>query len=49
VNLSVWRGGKPRDVSVTVAEFKDDEATKTAADTKGEEAREQARASWAWR
>ena len=31
VNLNVWRSGKPRDVVVTVAEFKDEEATKTAA------------------
>ncbi len=29
VNLSVWRGGKPRDLAVIVAEFKDEE-TKTA-------------------
>ncbi|MEO5677523.1 MAG: Do family serine endopeptidase [Usitatibacter sp.] len=29
VNLSVWRGGKPRDLAVTVAEFKDEEV-KTA-------------------
>jgi serine protease Do len=35
VNLSVWRGGKPRDIVVTVSEFKDEEATKTAANTKG--------------
>ncbi len=35
VNLSVWRGGKPRDLTITVAEFKDDEATKTAASAKG--------------
>jgi serine protease Do len=35
VNLNVWRGGKARDLTVTVAEFKDDEATKTAANTKG--------------
>ena len=38
VNLNVWRGGKPRDLVVTVAEFKDDEATKTAANTKGKKA-----------
>jgi serine protease Do len=31
VNLSVWRAGKARDIPVTVAEFKDDETTKTAA------------------
>jgi serine protease Do len=31
VNLNVWRGGKPRDLVVVVAEFKDEEATKTAA------------------
>jgi serine protease Do len=30
VNLTVWRSGKTRDLSVTVAEFKDEEATKTA-------------------
>jgi serine protease Do len=30
VNLAVWRGGKPRDLTVTVAEFKDEEATKVA-------------------
>jgi serine protease Do len=35
VNLSVWRAGKARDIVVTVAEFKDEEATKTAAATKG--------------
>jgi len=35
VNLSVWRGGKPRDIVVTVAEFKDDESTRTAAAGKG--------------
>jgi serine protease Do len=35
VNLGIWRGGKARDVPVTVAEFKDDEATKTAAAGKG--------------
>ena len=35
VNLTVWRGGKPKDVAVTVAEFKDDEATKTAQAGKG--------------
>jgi serine protease Do len=26
ITLGIWRGGKPRDVAVTVAEFKDDEA-----------------------
>jgi len=31
VNLSVWRGGKPRDITVTVAEFKDEETAKVAA------------------
>jgi serine protease Do len=30
VTLSVWRGGKPRDLAVTVGEFKDDEAPKIA-------------------
>jgi serine protease Do len=30
VNLQVWRGGKNRDIVVTVAEFKDEEATKVA-------------------
>ena len=30
VNLTVWRSGKTRDIPVTVAEFKDEEATKTA-------------------
>jgi serine protease Do len=35
INLSVWRGGKPKDVTVTVAEFKDEEATKTAQAGKG--------------
>jgi serine protease Do len=35
VNLSVWRGGKPRDLVVTVAEFKDEEAAKTSANAKG--------------
>jgi serine protease Do len=35
VNLGVWRGGKPRDIVVTVAEFKDEEATKTADKGKG--------------
>jgi len=40
VNLAVWRGGKPRDLTVTVAEFKDDEATKVAsAKTKKNEAK----------
>jgi serine protease Do len=29
--LNVWRGGKTRDVPVTIAEFKDDEAPKVAA------------------
>ena len=31
VNLSVWHGGKARDLVVTVAEFKDDETTKKEA------------------
>ena len=31
VNLQVWRGGKTRDIPVTVAEFKDEEAVKVAA------------------
>jgi serine protease Do len=35
VNLNVWRGGKPRDITVVVAEFKDEEATRTAAASKG--------------
>jgi serine protease Do len=35
VNLGVWRGGKPRDIPVTVAEFKDDEAIQTAQAGKG--------------
>jgi serine protease Do len=35
ITLGVWRGGKPRDIVVTVAEFKDEEATKTAAAGKG--------------
>jgi serine protease Do len=35
VNLTVWRSGKTRDIPVTIAEFKDEEATKTAAATKG--------------
>jgi serine protease Do len=30
VNLTVWRSGKTRDIPVTVAEFKDDEAAKVA-------------------
>ena len=30
VNLAVMRGGKPRDIAVTEAEFKDEEAAKTA-------------------
>jgi serine protease Do len=33
--LTVWRAGKTRDIPVTVAEFKDEETTKTAAATKG--------------
>ncbi len=35
VNLTVWRAGKTRDIPVTIAEFKDEEAAKTAAATKG--------------
>jgi serine protease Do len=35
VNLTVWRSGKTRDLGVTVAEFKEDEATKTAASKGG--------------
>ena len=35
VTLNVWRGGKPRDLVVTVAEFKDEEATRTAQAGKG--------------
>jgi serine protease Do len=39
ITLGVWRGGKPRDLAVTVAEFKDDEAAKAAAATaKGKKA-----------
>ena len=34
ITLSVWRGGKARDMAVTVAEFKDDEAPKVAQATK---------------
>ncbi len=34
VNLTVWRGGKPRDIAVTVAEFKDDD-TAAKAQTNG--------------
>ncbi len=34
VNLNIWRSGKARDVSVTVAEFKDEEAAKTASNGK---------------
>jgi len=30
INLNVWRGGKPRDISVTVAEFKDDDSAAKA-------------------
>jgi len=33
-NLTVFRNGKPRDVTITVGEFKDEEATKTAANGK---------------
>ena len=38
VNLNVWRAGKPRDVTIAVGEFKDEEATKTAAAEKGKKA-----------
>src|SRR5690349_12774845 len=34
ITLGIWRGGKARDVSLTVAEFKDDE-TKAADNSKG--------------
>ncbi len=38
--LSVWRGGKPRDVVLTITEFKDEEAAqKTAARSKKSEAK----------
>jgi serine protease Do len=30
ISLQVWRGGKTRDIAVTVAEFKDEEAVKVA-------------------
>ena len=40
VNLTVWRSGKTRDIPVTVAEFKDEEAPKTAsANTKAQPAK----------
>jgi serine protease Do len=35
VNLNVWRAGKTRDVAIVVAEFKDEEATKTASNDRG--------------
>ena len=35
MNLSVWRSGKPRDVVLTIAEFKEDEPAKAAQDAKG--------------
>src|SRR3954471_7553655 len=35
VNLSVWRSGKTREVPITVAEFKDEEAAAKAAPAKG--------------
>jgi serine protease Do len=38
VNLQVWRAGKPRDLQVVVAEFRDEEATKTAAAGKNKKA-----------
>jgi serine protease Do len=34
-SLTVFRGGKTRDIQITVAEFKDEEATKTAEAVKG--------------
>jgi serine protease Do len=38
VNLNVWRGGKTRDLTVVVAEFKDEEAPKVAQNGKKTEA-----------
>jgi len=38
ITLGVWRGGKTRDLAITVSEFKDDEATKTASSAKGKKA-----------
>ena len=38
VNLQVWRAGKPRDLQVVVAEFRDEEASKTAAAAKSKKA-----------
>jgi serine protease Do len=38
VNLNVWRSGKPRDLTVVVSEFKDEEATKTASNAKSKKA-----------
>jgi serine protease Do len=35
VNLTVWRSGKTREVPITVAEFKDEEASAKASPTKG--------------
>ena len=35
VRLSIWRGGKSRDVTVTIAEFKDEADAPKAADAKG--------------
>jgi serine protease Do len=35
VTLNVWRSGKARDIVVTVGEFKDEEATRTARGTPG--------------
>jgi serine protease Do len=35
VNLTVWRSGKSREVPITVAEFKDEEANAKASPTKG--------------
>jgi len=36
VSVSVWRAGKMRDFTITVGEFKDDEATRTASQGKKE-------------
>ena len=38
VTLTVWRAGRTRELPVTIAEFKDDEATKLAAAGKGPKA-----------
>ena len=39
ITLSVWRAGKMRDLVVTVGEFKDDDATRTAAKSRKEAAK----------